>query len=64
MTGKDNTYTSQQMDQYLEAHTDALHICSVITEQAERKTDRFERIFRQYFKPDDRELVVGKYLLR
>jgi len=59
-----NTYTVEQMDQYLEAHIDALHMCSVIIEQAERNTDRFNRIFPLYFKPDDREIVVGKFLLR
>lgn len=60
----DNTYTVEQMDQFLEAHIDALHLCSVVIEQAERDTDSFNRIFREYFKPDDRELVVGKFLLR
>jgi hypothetical protein len=59
-----NSYTVEQMDQFLEAHLDVLHMCSVVIEQAERNTDRFDRIFREYFKPDDRELVLGMFLLR
>lgn len=62
MTDWENTYTVEQLDQYLEGHTEALHICSAIIEQAERNTARFNRIFRQYFKPDDREKVLGKFL--
>ena len=50
-------------DQYLDAHIDALHLCSVVIEQATRDPNRFDKIFREYFKPDDRELVLGKHLL-
>lgn len=51
-------------DQYLDAHIDALHLCSVVIEQATRDPNRFDKIFREYFKPDDRELVLGKHLLQ
>ena len=58
-----DSYTVKQMDQYLEAHIDALHMCSVVIEQAERNTERFDRLFHTYFRPDDREIVLSKFLL-
>jgi hypothetical protein len=59
-----SNYPVELMDLYLEAHRDALHICSVIIEEAERNTDRFNRIFGLYFKPEDRDLILSMFLLR
>jgi hypothetical protein len=55
-----NTYTVGEMDQLLQGHIDALHICSVVIEQATCDPDRFDRIFGQYFRPEDRRQVLGK----
>jgi hypothetical protein len=55
-----NTYTVGEMDRFLQGHIDALHICSVIIEQATCDPDRFGRIFGQYFRPEDRRQVLGK----
>ena len=63
-TNVDNTYTVQQMDQYLQSHIDAMAISLIVIEQATCDRDRFDRIFRQYFKPEDRRPVLGKSLLR
>jgi hypothetical protein len=60
----DNTYTVQQMDQYLQGHIDAMAISLVVIEQAECDPERFERILREYFKPEDRRMVLGKCILR
>jgi len=62
-TNVDNTYTVQQMDQFLQGHLDALLICLVVIEQAACNDERFDRIFREYFKPEDRTPVLGKPLL-
>jgi hypothetical protein len=62
-TNVDNTYTVEQMDQFLEGHIDALNICSVVIKEATRNAKRFDKIFRQYFNADDRNFVLGKILL-
>lgn len=60
----DLTYTLEQRDKMLEAHIEALHLCSVVIEQATRNPDRLNKVFRGYFNPGDRELVLSKYLLQ
>jgi hypothetical protein len=60
----DLTYTLEQRDKMLEAHIEALHLCSVVIDQATRNPDRFDKVFRAYFNPGDRELVLSKYQLQ
>jgi hypothetical protein len=57
-------FSIERRDKFLDAHIDALHLCSVVIEQATRNPDHFDKIFREYFKPDDREIVLGKYLMQ
>ena len=63
-TNVDNTYTVEQMDQFLEGHIDALQLCRVAIKQSTKNPARFDKIFRQYFRPNDRELVISKFMLR
>lgn len=60
----DLTYTLEQRDKMLEAHIEALHLCSVVIDQATRNPDRFNKVFRAYFNPGDRELVLSEYPLQ
>jgi len=62
-TNNDNTYTVQQMDQFREGHVDALYTCSVVVREAARNPARYDRIFSEYFKPADRNLVLSKSLM-
>lgn len=55
-----NHYTVGKMDRFLQGHIDALHICSAVIEQATCNPDRFDRIFGEYFRPEDRRQVLGK----
>lgn len=57
----DNTYTAEQMDQFLEGHVDALQLCRVVIKQSTKNPTGFDKIFREYFAPKDRELVISKF---
>jgi hypothetical protein len=63
-TNVDNTYTVDQMDQFLEGHVDALQLCRVVIKQSTKNPTGFDKIFREHFAPKDRELVISKFLLR
>lgn len=59
-TGKsENTYTTQQMDQFQQGHMDVLMMCRTVIEASTREVDRFNKTFGEYFPPDDRQLVLG-----
>lgn len=62
-TNVDNTYTVEQMDQFLKGHVDALQLCRVAIKQSTKNPARFDKIFRQYFAPKDHALVISKFLL-
>ena len=63
-TNVDNTYTVEQMDQFLEGHIDALQLCRVAIKQSTKNPTRFDKVFREYFDPNDRALVISKSLPR
>lgn len=63
-TNIDNTYTVEQMDQFLEGHIDALQLCRVAIKQSTKNPTRFDKVFREYFDPNDRALVISKFLIR
>lgn len=60
-TDKDNTYTTQQMEQFYQGHVDTLRMCSDVVQEAADNPTRFDRIFREYFDPADRDLVIRKF---
>ena len=62
-TNVDNTYTVEQMDQFLGGHIDALQLCRVALKQSTKNPTRFDKIFREYFDPNDRALVISKFLI-
>jgi hypothetical protein len=53
-----NKYTTQQMEQYYQAHLDTLKMCDVVIAESERDTPLFNRLFALYFDPADRALVL------
>lgn len=55
----ENTYTTQQMDQFQQGHMEVLTMCRTVIEASTREVDRFNRIFGEYFPPADRQLVLG-----
>jgi hypothetical protein len=55
----ENTYTAQQMDQYQQGHMEALRLCRRVVDASTHDAVRFNRIFREYFRPADRELVLS-----
>ena len=55
----ENTYTTQQMDQFQQGHMEVLMICRTVIEASTREVDRFNRIFGEYFPAADRQLVLG-----
>jgi hypothetical protein len=57
----ENTYSTQEMEQFQAAHNDALMICRTVIKEATESPARFDRIFRQYFPFRDRQLVIGIY---
>ena len=57
----ENTYTTQQMEQFQAGHSDVLMVCETAVEEATKTPDRFNKIFRQYLPFSDRQLVIGKY---
>jgi len=57
----ENTYTTQQMEQFQAAHNDALMMCRTVIKEATDSPARFDRIFRQYFPFSDRQLVISEY---
>lgn len=56
---QENTYSTREMDQFQQGHLEALRICRIVIEASTRQADRFNRIFREYFDPTDRELVLS-----
>lgn len=59
---QENTYTTQQTEQFQQGHNDALMMCNIVIEEANANPpDRFDRIFREYFESADRQLVIGQY---
>lgn len=57
----ENTYTTQQMEQFQAAHNDVLMMCRMVIKEATDSPARFDRIFRQYFPFSDRQLVISMY---
>lgn len=57
----DNTYPAEQMDQFLEGHVDALQLCRVVIKQSTKNPTGFDKVFREYFAPKDRDLVISKF---
>jgi hypothetical protein len=60
-TDVDNNYPAEQMDQFLEGHVDALQLCRVVIKQSTQNPAGFDKVFREYFAPKDRELVISKF---
>lgn len=59
---QENTYTTQQMEQFQQGHNDALMMCNIVIQEANANPpDRFDRIFREYFEFSDRQLVIGQH---
>lgn len=55
----ENTYTAQQMDQFQQGHMEALMLCQNVIDASICQTDRFNRIFGEYFPATDLELIIG-----
>jgi hypothetical protein len=60
-TDVDNTYPAEQMDHFLEGHVDALHLCRVVIKQSTKNPTGFDKVFREYFAPKDRDLVISEF---
>jgi hypothetical protein len=58
---KENTYSTQKIEQFQAGHNDALMMCSTVIEQATKNPKRFDRIFREYFPFSERQLIIGEY---
>jgi hypothetical protein len=61
---KANTYTTQQIDQFQQAHNDVLMMCRKVIEESTCQTATFDRLFGEYFAPIDREIVLGQAALQ
>jgi hypothetical protein len=58
---KENTFSAQEIEQFQEGHNDALMMCSTVIEKATKNPKRFDRIFREYFPFNERQLIIGEY---
>jgi hypothetical protein len=59
-----HTYTTQQLEQFQQAHNDALMMCRKVIEASTGQTDTFDRLFTEYFSSIDRQLVLGQSALQ